>query len=122
MIGHPQQLCQTATTQQIDAILDASMNILENKGLVIQSQLLCQALAQEGFHVGQKTQKVFFSKAMVVVLLKQVPARWILHARNPQKNIEIGGSNLAVVPGYGIHLHELLFVEVELRIGFSALA
>ena len=101
MINHPAQFCQTASKQDIDTILDASLHVLETKGLIVQSQQLCQTLAKAGMKTDLDEQKVYFSRDLVLETLQKVPPKWTLHARNPQKNIEIGGSNLVVIPGYG---------------------
>lgn len=101
MINHPAQFCQTASKQDIDTILDASLHILETKGLIVQSQQLCQTLAKTGMKTDIKEQRVYFPKKLVLEFLKKVPSKWTLHARNPKKNVEIGGSNLVVIPGYG---------------------
>lgn len=101
MIRHPAQFCETVTSQDIDTILDTALKVLENNGLIIQSERACQALATAGASIDFNEQRVYFTQDLVLQALSKIPSRWTLHARNPDKNIEMGNSNLAVVPGYG---------------------
>jgi len=45
--------------------------------------------------------RVRFAKGLLRDLLKMAPSRFIQHARNPARNVEIGGNNLVFAPVYG---------------------
>ncbi len=101
MIKHPFRYSEKLREEDIDAILDASMEVLERTGLIVQSEFLCRALSKAGARVDQNSGRVFFAPKMVKEYLKCVPSEWTLHARNPKRNVIVGARNLLVVPGYG---------------------
>ncbi len=101
MIPHPIQLCENASNQDIETILDASFTVLESKGLIIQSSTAHKALADAGLRVNAQDQKVYFTRPVIEEALSLVPSQWILQARNHLKSVQFGGSSLAIAPGYG---------------------
>jgi len=46
-------------------------------------------------------ERVRFPKGMLREILKTAPAQFTQHARNPARNVEIGGNNLVFAPVYG---------------------
>jgi trimethylamine--corrinoid protein Co-methyltransferase len=46
-------------------------------------------------------QRVFFPSRLVEAQIKKAPRRFMLHARNPQNNVVVGGGNTVFAPGYG---------------------
>ncbi|MCB1474204.1 MAG: trimethylamine methyltransferase family protein [Rhodobiaceae bacterium] len=46
-------------------------------------------------------ERVRFPKGLVRELLKTAPAQFTQHARNPERNVEIGGNNTVFAPVYG---------------------
>ncbi|MTI42995.1 trimethylamine--corrinoid protein Co-methyltransferase [Roseibium hamelinense] len=46
-------------------------------------------------------ERVRFPKGMLRELIKTAPAQFTQHARNPARNVEIGGNNLVFAPVYG---------------------
>ncbi len=46
-------------------------------------------------------ERVRFPKGMLREILKTAPAQFTQHARNPARNVEIGGKNLVLAPVYG---------------------
>lgn len=46
-------------------------------------------------------ERVRFEKGMLQELVKTAPAQFTQHARNPARNVEIGGNNLVLAPVYG---------------------
>lgn len=101
MIDHPVQFCETICERDIDAILDAALEVLETKGLIIQSKQACRILAEAGAAVQMSDGKVCFPREQVARYLAQVPSQWTLHARNPERNIPIGSRRMSITPGYG---------------------
>ncbi len=101
MITHPLQYAQKLTPPDVEKILEAALYILKTKGLVIQSRRACEMLAEAGAEADFENGKVLFPEELVVHSIAKAPARWTLHARNPEHNVPIGGSFLSVAPGYG---------------------
>lgn len=46
-------------------------------------------------------ERVYMPKGLCRVLLKTAPAKFIQHARNPEKSVEIGGNSTVFAPVYG---------------------
>ncbi len=80
-------------------IHEAAMKVMEKSGIEFLSQEAREILAAGGARVEGK--KVFFSEALVQEYLQKAPSRFTLHARNPANNVEVGGENTVLAPGYG---------------------
>lgn len=101
MITHPLQYCQKLTVKDIEKILEASLCILQTKGMIFQSPQACRLLAEAGAKVDFQRQHAIFSEDLVLDSIAKAPGRWTLYARNPDHNVSIGGKELVVSPGYG---------------------
>ncbi|MEE9454374.1 MAG: trimethylamine methyltransferase family protein [Paracoccaceae bacterium] len=77
--------------EQIDLIHAASLDILKNIGMKIQSADARARLRKAGVDVNEETELARFDPALVEELIKTAPSSFTLHARNPEKNLEIGG-------------------------------
>jgi trimethylamine---corrinoid protein Co-methyltransferase len=82
----------------LDQIHQTSMRLLENVGIVFPHEEALAAFRQHGAKVDG--QKVYLTEAQVMQALKTVPAQFILEARNPQRNVTVGGETV-FAPGYG---------------------
>ena len=101
MITHPLQYCQKLTVKDVEKILEASLCILQTKGMIFQSPQACRLLAEAGAKVDFQRQHAIFSEDLVLDSIAKAPGRWTLYARNPDHNVSIGGKELVVSPGYG---------------------
>ena len=101
MIDHPVQYCEKLTKPDVEKILDGSLHILKTRGLIIQSQEACGILAEAGADVNFETGNVLFPEELVLDSITRAPNTFILHARNPENNVQIGRKSLVVAPGYG---------------------
>ncbi len=84
---------------QLELIHNASMAILADPGVAFHSERAVALFQKHGFKTDG--QIVFFTEKQVQTALEQAPSSFTLHARNPKKNIVIGGDNPALAPGYG---------------------
>jgi len=75
--------------------------VLDEVGMVIQSDEACARLSEAGARVERETGRVRFPPDLVQDRLRCAPSRFLLHARNPARSVEIGGDRLLVSPGYG---------------------
>ncbi|MCP4114258.1 MAG: trimethylamine methyltransferase [Desulfobacteraceae bacterium] len=85
--------------EQMTRIHDASMDILKNTGVAFNEDEALEIFKKNGFKVEGKT--VFFEEKDVEQALKTTPKRFRVHARNPEKDVEIGEDDFVFVPGYG---------------------
>ena len=101
MIHHPSQYSEKLDKKSLDNIIEGSLEILRTKGLIIQSEQACDILAKAGAEVSLADRLVRFPGEMVMGSISKIPPEWTLYARNPKRNVTIGGNNLVVAPGYG---------------------
>jgi len=81
--------------EQLQIIHDASLEILRDIGMEIMSAAARQRLKIAGADVNDTTHMVHFEPAMIEEVIKTAPSSFRLHARNPQKHLEIGGRYIA---------------------------
>jgi trimethylamine--corrinoid protein Co-methyltransferase len=101
MINHPLQYSEKLDKKSLEAIIEGSLEILRTKGLIIQSEECCTILGEAGAEVSFENRLVRFGAEMVMDNISKIRPEWTLYARNPKKNVTIGGANLVVAPGYG---------------------
>ena len=80
---------------QVEKIHQASLDLLENHGLKVLHDGARDLLASAGAEVNHDTGMVRFDRGMVMERVEMAPAEATLHARNPAKNIRLGGNHLA---------------------------
>ncbi len=83
----------------IQAIHDTSMQLLSNVGIKFPQNAALHIFQAHGFKVDGHT--VYFTESQVMDALKSVPAQFSIHARNPQRDVQIGGGKPVFAPGYG---------------------
>jgi len=84
---------------QLNMIHNATMAILADTGVAFHSEKAVSLFKQHGFRTDG--QLVFLTEQQVQSALEHVPSTFTLHARNPAKDILIGGGEPALAPGYG---------------------
>ncbi|OHD67589.1 MAG: hypothetical protein A2177_12530 [Spirochaetes bacterium RBG_13_68_11] len=99
MIAHPRAYLDQLDPAQVEGVYRASLGILEQTGLAVQSADAVRILADAGAHVDGG--RVRFPHDILERLVALSPRRFTLHARNPARSVEVGGAGLAVSPGYG---------------------
>ncbi|NOR26314.1 MAG: trimethylamine methyltransferase [Desulforhopalus sp.] len=90
---------QTFTDTDLAAIHKASMDILENTGVVFQEERSLNIFKDSGFRIDGTT--VFFKEEDILAAIEKAPSRFKLSARNPEKSIYIGEDDWAFLPTYG---------------------
>jgi trimethylamine--corrinoid protein Co-methyltransferase len=79
---------------ELEAIHDASLTILEEIGMDFVHDEARQILKRAGVDVRPDTPRVRFDRNLVLQAIKTCPSEFTLHARNPERNVRIGGKNL----------------------------
>ncbi|MGD9058736.1 MAG: trimethylamine methyltransferase family protein [Desulfobacterales bacterium] len=93
------QRFEILTKTQIEKVHQTSLQILEQIGMDIGYPPALEVLKKGGAKVDG--QRVFFPSRLVEAQIKKAPRRFMLHARNPQNNVVVGGGNTVFAPGYG---------------------
>ncbi len=83
------------SADEIESIHQASLGILQEIGMDFMSEEARALLKTAGAEVSNDNPRVRFDPAMVMEIIQSAPAEFTLHARNPQRNIRIGGDYMA---------------------------
>ncbi|MEE9321354.1 MAG: trimethylamine methyltransferase family protein [Granulosicoccus sp.] len=86
--------------EQIIAVEEAAEKILQEIGVEVRHEPSLKLLKEAGLDVdGERVRFPHgFCRKLIV---DNAPSRFIQHARNPEKSVEIGGNSLVLVPVYG---------------------
>ena len=87
------------STNQLEQIHDATLTIMETAGLSFSYTPARNLFARAGCKIDG--QRVFFPRKLVEEQIKKAPSQFTLYARNPEKNVRIGGNDIAFMPCYG---------------------
>ena len=79
------------SADQIEAIHDASLTILEEIGMDFLHEGAKAILATAGARVDPGSDRVRFDRGMITEAITTCPSEYTLHARNPAHNIRFGG-------------------------------
>ncbi|MCY7307068.1 MAG: trimethylamine methyltransferase family protein, partial [Rhodoferax sp.] len=80
---------------ELEAIHDASLTILEEMGMDFMHEGAREILKKAGADVRAGSERVRFDRGLILQAIKTCPSEFTLHARNPERNLQIGGKNLA---------------------------
>ncbi|MBT4311914.1 MAG: trimethylamine--corrinoid methyltransferase, partial [Anaerolineae bacterium] len=87
------------SSEDVQKIHDTSMKLLKNIGIEFPEENAISIFQEHGFKTEGQT--VYMTEEQVMQAIKSVPAQFTIHARNPQRNIKIGGGRPVFAPGYG---------------------
>jgi trimethylamine--corrinoid protein Co-methyltransferase len=98
--------------EDIEQIHRASIRLLENVGVDFPYSRALDTFVKHGVKIDGK--RVFLTEGQVMAALKTAPGWFTVHARNPERNVIIGGGVPVFAPGYGAPF--LVDAEVGKRI------
>ncbi|AXI47669.1 trimethylamine methyltransferase [Sulfitobacter sp. SK012] len=87
------------TGNQVERIDAASMDILENVGVIFRDDIALADWARAGAKV--VGDRVYLDRGLVRDLISTIPAHFTYHARDPNKNVALGGRDSIFVPMTG---------------------
>jgi trimethylamine--corrinoid protein Co-methyltransferase len=85
--------------QEVRRIHETCLRLLETVGVDFSFEPALEVLKKAGCKV--EGQRVFFPPRLVEAQVAKAPAQYTLQARNPEKNVVIGGEHIAFIPCYG---------------------
>jgi trimethylamine--corrinoid protein Co-methyltransferase len=85
--------------RELEAIHNSSLKVLETVGIDFLHEPALQLMAKAGCKVDGK--RVFIPPQLVEEQIAKAPSQFTLYARNPEKNVIIGGDHIAFIPCYG---------------------
>ncbi|NND92132.1 MAG: trimethylamine methyltransferase family protein [Granulosicoccus sp.] len=92
-------VCDIMDGSQVERIDAASMQILENIGVVFRDPIALADWQKAGARVDGE--RVRLDRGLVRELVATIPSRFTYHARDPKKNLDCGGRNVVFVPMTG---------------------
>lgn len=84
---------------EINKIHDAVLEVLRDVGVAFREPEAVEVFKNHGFKTEGET--VFFQEKQVVKALATAPSRFVVDARNPEKDVAIGGKDFVLLPGWG---------------------
>ncbi len=78
----------------LEAIHEASLTILEEIGMDVILPEARERMKAAGADVTPGTDRVRFDRGLIMDMIASAPSSFTMHARNPARNVEIGGHNL----------------------------
>lgn len=78
----------------LEAIHDASLTILEEIGMDVILPEARERMKAAGADVTPGTDRVRFDRGLIMDRIASAPSSFTMHARNPARNVAIGGNNL----------------------------
>src|SRR5215472_1554782 len=91
-LENPWPPLEILTSEQVERILLAALRVLEEAGLEIRSAAARAVFARAGALVDDTTQMVRLGRDLIEAQLKTAPAQFVLHARNPERHLHVGGN------------------------------
>ncbi|MEO9338176.1 trimethylamine methyltransferase family protein [Mesorhizobium sp. SB112] len=100
-VRNPYPPMQLLSADQVEAIHEASMHILENFGIEMMSPKALDVFEKAGAKVDHATQTVWLDRGLIDEALKTAPSTFDLTPRNPDHRVTIGGNtiNFTLVAG-----------------------
>lgn len=85
--------------KELEQIHSSSLRVLETVGIDFLYEPAVKLLSKAGCKA--EGHRVFFRPQLVDEQIAKAPSQFTLYARNPAKNVTIGGEHIAYVPCYG---------------------
>ncbi len=92
-------MCELMDGSQVEAIDAASMDILENVGVHFRDDIALEDWRKAGAKV--VGEMVYLDRGLVRELIATIPTTFTYHARDPRKNVALGGREAIFVPMTG---------------------
>jgi trimethylamine--corrinoid protein Co-methyltransferase len=89
------------SAEQVERILLAAFRILEEAGLEIRSPAAREVYRAAGAMVNDESQMVRLGRDIVEAHLARAPERFVLHARNPDRHLQVGDNVVNFGPVHG---------------------
>ena len=93
-VRNPYPPMQLLSADQVEAIHEASLHILENFGIEVMSAQALSLFDKAGARVDHATQTVRLDRGLVDEALKTTPSHYRLTPRNPERTVHLGGDTL----------------------------
>ncbi|MBI3241117.1 MAG: trimethylamine methyltransferase family protein [Chloroflexi bacterium] len=86
----------------IEKIHNASLDLLENTGICVMDEEALSLFEHAGARVDHQSQMVWLDRGWLMEIVARAPAEFTWRARNLQRNVRIGGNNIALAANGGM--------------------
>jgi len=93
-LRNPYRPVEILSDDQVEAIHQASLTILEEIGMDFLHPEALEILRAAGAEIESGGERVRFDRGLIAEAIARAPASFTLHARNPDHDLTIGGDNL----------------------------
>lgn len=93
-LRNPYRPMEIVSKDQLEAIHQASLQILRDIGLKVESETALNLLTDMRAEVDKDTKRVRFDPSLIEEILVCLPEKFTIYARNPEKTIEMGGNSI----------------------------
>ncbi len=93
-VQNPYSAIEVLTPEQVEQIHDASLRVLEEIGVDFLLPEACDILRGAGAQVENGGERVRFDRGLILESVAHAPRDFTLHARNPARNLTVGGNHL----------------------------
>ena len=93
-VANPYAAIEVLDAEQLETILQSSLQVLETQGIRFLDPGSRKTLQAAGADVDEASQMVRFDREMVVEKVALTPAGFGLRARNPARNLRVGGNEI----------------------------
>mgnify|MGYP001247761458 CR=1 FL=1 len=90
---NPYQPYEIISSDQVEAIHQASLRILKELGIAFLDEESLDILQAHGAEVDRSTQMVRFAPELIEEHLSKAPSEFTFYARNSEHNLEVGGNH-----------------------------
>ena len=92
---------EVLSAEQVERILDTAYRVLEELGLEIRSAAAREVYRRAGAWVDDESGLVRLGRDLIDAQLKTAPSTFVLHARNPDRHLQVGGNAVNFGPVHG---------------------
>lgn len=93
-VHNPYGQTKALSDDQVEAIHQNSLRILEELGIELMSDRACDVLAKAGARVDRSTRNVKLDRGLIEAALKTAPRSFTLTPRNPAHRVHMGGDGM----------------------------
>ncbi|HET8785448.1 MAG TPA: trimethylamine methyltransferase family protein [Candidatus Limnocylindrales bacterium] len=93
---NPYRPIEILSEEEVESIHAASLRILSEIGMQVLGDPALDLLAGAGASVDRSTRTVRLDPGQLEELVKLAPSQFTLHARNPERDVVFGGTNLVI--------------------------
>ncbi len=93
-LKNPYRPMEIISADQVEAIHQASLRILRETGLRVESKTALALLTDLRADVDIENRHVRFDPDLIEEMLEGIPSEFTIHARNPEKTVSMGGNSI----------------------------